>query len=119
MSYTDTIICIEPDQLLETWPPIYRGQERPAGDKLRLSEVRHHVYSRYMPRLTDLYLRVHLTPYSPDPKSFILDICQVNPCHLGSLKLGCPIVLVDGGDDGVDFPLSAVTKQHDLPSREE
>jgi hypothetical protein len=35
-----------------------------------------------MPYLTDLYLRVHLTPYSPDPKSFILDICQVNPRQL-------------------------------------
>jgi hypothetical protein len=35
-----------------------------------------------MPCLTNLYLRVHLTPYSPDPKSFILDICRVNPHQL-------------------------------------
>jgi hypothetical protein len=34
--------------------------------------------------LTDLYLRVHPTPYSPDPKSFILDICRVNPRQLPS-----------------------------------
>jgi hypothetical protein len=56
MSYTDTVICIEPDRFLETLPPIYRGQERPARDRLRLSQVHHHVYSRYMPHLTDLYL---------------------------------------------------------------
>jgi hypothetical protein len=32
------------------------------------------------------YLRVHPTPYSPDPRSFILDICRVNPRHLPSPK---------------------------------
>jgi hypothetical protein len=58
---------------------IYRGQERPARDRLRLSQVHHHVYSQYTPCLTDLYLWVHPTPYSPDPRSFILDICRVNP----------------------------------------
>jgi hypothetical protein len=46
---------------------------------LRVSQVYNYVYSRYTPCLTDLYLRVHPTPYSPDPKSFILDICRVNP----------------------------------------
>jgi hypothetical protein len=35
-----------------------------------------------MPCLTDLYLRVHPTPSSPDPKSFILDIFRVNPHQL-------------------------------------
>jgi hypothetical protein len=35
-----------------------------------------------MPCLTNLYLRVYLAPSSPDPKSFILDICRVNPRHL-------------------------------------
>jgi hypothetical protein len=69
-------------QFLETWPPIYRGQERPARDRLRLSQVHHHVYSQYMPCFTNLYLRVHPTPYSPDPKSFILDICRVNSRHI-------------------------------------
>jgi hypothetical protein len=34
--------------------------------------------------LTDLYLRVHPTPYSPNPKSFIKDICRVNPHQLAS-----------------------------------
>jgi hypothetical protein len=28
------------------------------------------------------YLRVHPTHYLPDPKSFIQDICQINPCHV-------------------------------------
>jgi hypothetical protein len=45
-----------------------------------------------MPCLPDLYLRVHLTPYSPDPKSFILDIYRVNPHQLaptvGTLGVG-------------------------------
>jgi hypothetical protein len=35
-----------------------------------------------MPRLTDLYLQIHPMPYSPDPKSFILEIGQVNPRQL-------------------------------------
>jgi hypothetical protein len=43
-------------RFLETWPPIYRGQGRPVRDRLRVSQVDHHVYSRYMPCLTDLYL---------------------------------------------------------------
>jgi hypothetical protein len=92
MSYTDIVICTRPDRFLETWPPIYRGQERPVRDRLRVSQVDHHVYSRYTPCLTDLYLRVHPTPYFPDPKSFILDICRVNPRQLaltvGTLDVG-------------------------------
>jgi hypothetical protein len=27
------VICIEPDWILETWPPIYRGHERSSRDK--------------------------------------------------------------------------------------
>jgi hypothetical protein len=88
----DTIICIEPDRILETWPPIYRGQERPARDWLRLSQVQYHAYSWYTPYLSDLYLRIHLMPSSPYPKSFILDICRVNPRQLaptvGTLGVG-------------------------------
>jgi hypothetical protein len=82
MSYIDIVICIGPDRILETWSPIYRGQERPVRERLRVSQVDHHVYSRYTPCLTDLYLRVHLIPYSPDPKSFIQDICRINPRQL-------------------------------------
>jgi hypothetical protein len=92
MSCIDIVICIGPDRFLETWPPINRGQERPVRDRLRVSQVDHHVYSQYTPCLTDLYLRVHPMPYSPDPKSFILDICQVNPRQLaptvGTLGVG-------------------------------
>jgi hypothetical protein len=81
MSYANIVICIGPDRFLETWPPIYRGQERPARDRLRVSQVHRYVYSWYTPCLTDLYLRVHPMPYSPNPKSFILDICRINPCQ--------------------------------------
>jgi hypothetical protein len=45
MSYIDIVICIGPDRFLETWSPIYRGQERPVRDRLRISQVDHHVYS--------------------------------------------------------------------------
>jgi hypothetical protein len=83
MLYTDTIICIESDRFLKTRPPIYRGQERPARDRLRLSQVHRHVYFQYMSCLTDFYVRVYPTPYSPYPKSFILDIYRVNPHHNG------------------------------------
>jgi hypothetical protein len=82
MSYTDTVICIKPNRFLETWPRIYRGQERPVRDRLRVSQVDHHICSQYTPCLTDPYLRVHPMPYSLDPKSFILDICRVNPHQL-------------------------------------
>jgi hypothetical protein len=82
MSYTNIVICIGPNRFLETWPPIYRGQERPVRNRLSVSQVDHHVYSRYTPYLTDLYLRVHPMSYSSDPKSFILDICRVNPHHI-------------------------------------
>jgi hypothetical protein len=90
MSYIDIVICIGPDRILETWPPIYRGQERMVRDRLRVSQVHHRIYSRCTPCLTDLYLRVHPTPYSPDPKSFILDIYRVNPRHRGSLVNHAP-----------------------------
>jgi hypothetical protein len=50
------VICIEPDWFLETWPPIYRGPERMVRDKLKVSQIDHHVYSQYTPRLTDPYL---------------------------------------------------------------
>jgi hypothetical protein len=66
MSYTDVVICIGPDRFLETWPPIYRGQERPVRDRLKESQVDHHVYSRYVPCLTD----------------FTFEFIQVNPRQL-------------------------------------
>jgi hypothetical protein len=44
MSYTDVVIYIGPLRFLETWPPIYRGQERPVRDRLKVSKVDHHIY---------------------------------------------------------------------------
>jgi hypothetical protein len=44
MSYTDVVIRVEPLPLLETWPPIYRGQERMVKARLKASQVHHHVY---------------------------------------------------------------------------
>jgi hypothetical protein len=73
-SYTDIVICIELDQFLGTWPPIQRGQERPARDRLRLSQLSTTlILDTKKPHLvlSDLYLRVHPTPSFLDPKSFI------------------------------------------------
>jgi hypothetical protein len=53
MSYVDIVICVGSLPILETWPPIYRGQERTVRDRLRVSQSLPHVYSRYAPCLTD------------------------------------------------------------------
>jgi hypothetical protein len=75
MSYTDIVICIELDQIFETWPPIYRGQERTVRDRLRGSQVDHHVYSRYMPCLTNFtfeFIRRPIPPIlSPSSRTFV------------------------------------------------
>jgi hypothetical protein len=39
MSYIDIVICIGSLPILETWPPIYRGQERMVRDRLKASQV--------------------------------------------------------------------------------
>jgi hypothetical protein len=44
MSYTDIVIRIGPLPILETWPPIYRGQERTERDRLKASQVDTYVY---------------------------------------------------------------------------
>jgi hypothetical protein len=75
ISYMDIVFCIEPDKgILETWPPIYRGQERLARGILRLSQLSTTLIldtHQTSPCLTDPYIHVHLTPSSLDPKSFI------------------------------------------------
>jgi hypothetical protein len=35
------VICIEPYPILETWPPIYRGQEGTVEGRLKASQVEH------------------------------------------------------------------------------
>jgi hypothetical protein len=65
------VICIEPDPILETWPPIYRGQEGMVEGRLKASQVEHPSLLSIYTYFDLLYLRVHPTPYLPDPKSFI------------------------------------------------
>jgi hypothetical protein len=65
MSYTDVVICIGPFPFLETWPPIYRGQERTARDRLKASQVHHHVYFWYTPCLTDFTFEFIRRPTPP------------------------------------------------------
>jgi hypothetical protein len=74
MSYTDVLICIGPLPFLETWPPIYRGQERTMRDRLK-SQVNHHVYFQYTPCLTDFtfeFIRCPIPPIlSPSSRTFV------------------------------------------------
>jgi hypothetical protein len=39
--YVDIVICIVPYPILETWPPIYRGQEGTVEARLKASQVEH------------------------------------------------------------------------------
>jgi hypothetical protein len=41
LPYVDIVICIIPYPILETWPPIYRGQEGTVEDRLKASQVKH------------------------------------------------------------------------------
>jgi hypothetical protein len=75
MSYVDTVIYIGPLPIPETWPPIYRGQERTVRGRLKASQVYSYVYFRYAPCLTDLtfeFIR-HPTPLilSPSSRTFV------------------------------------------------
>jgi hypothetical protein len=65
MSYVDIVICIGSLQILETWPPIYRGQERTVRDRLKASLVYRHVYFRYTPCLTDFTFEFIRRPTPP------------------------------------------------------
>jgi hypothetical protein len=41
LPYVDIVICIIPYSILETWPPIYRGQEGTVEGRLKASQVEH------------------------------------------------------------------------------
>jgi hypothetical protein len=53
MSYIDIVICVGLLPILETWPPIYRGQERMVRGRLKASQIDTYIYFRYTPYLTD------------------------------------------------------------------
>jgi hypothetical protein len=65
MSYIDIVIYIRPLPILETWPPIYRGQERTVRDRLKASQVNTFVYFRYAPCLTDFTFKFIRRPIPP------------------------------------------------------
>jgi hypothetical protein len=84
MLYVDTVICIGPLPILETWPPIYRGQERTVRDRLRASQVYSYVYFRHTPCLTDLTFEFIQRPtppiLSPSSRTFVeLTLVIVTP----------------------------------------
>jgi hypothetical protein len=70
MSYINIVICIG---------HLYIGARRGrwGTDKKQAKFTTTFTFDTHLVWL--IYLRVHPTPYSPDPKSFILDICRVNP----------------------------------------
>jgi hypothetical protein len=65
MSYVNVVICVGSFPILETWPPIYRGQERTVRDRLRVSQSSPYVYFRYTPCLTDFTFEFVRRPTSP------------------------------------------------------
>jgi hypothetical protein len=65
MSYIDIVICVGPLPYLETWPPIYRGQERTVRDRLRISQSSPYVYFRYTLCLTDFTFDFIRRPIPP------------------------------------------------------
>jgi hypothetical protein len=65
MSYVDIAICIGSLLILETWPPIYRGQERTVRDRLRVSQSSPYVYFQYTPCLTDFTFEFIRRPTPP------------------------------------------------------
>jgi hypothetical protein len=75
MSYVDIVICIGSLPILETWPPIYRGQERTVRDRLKAIQVYTDVYFRHTPCLTDFtfeFIRRPISPIlSPSSKTFV------------------------------------------------
>jgi hypothetical protein len=65
MSYADIVICVEPLPILETWPPIYRGQEKTVRDRLRVSQSSPYVYFWYTSCLTDFIFEFIRRPTFP------------------------------------------------------
>jgi hypothetical protein len=75
MLYVDIVICIGSLPIFETWPPIYRGQERTVRDRLKASQVYTQVYFWYTPFLTDFtfeFIRRPISPIlSPSSRTFV------------------------------------------------
>jgi hypothetical protein len=50
-SYFDIVICIEPDRILETWPPIYRGAGEAGQGQIEIEPIEYHAYSQHTSNL--------------------------------------------------------------------
>jgi hypothetical protein len=50
--YTNIVICIEPDRILETWPPIYRGPGEADQGQIEIEPIEYHAYSQHIPNLS-------------------------------------------------------------------
>jgi hypothetical protein len=92
MLYVDIVICIGSHPILETWPPIYRGQEGTVWDRLKASQVHTHIYFRQPPCLTDFtfeFIRRPISPIlSPSSRTFVeLTPRQLTPT-VGTLGVG-------------------------------
>jgi hypothetical protein len=65
MSYVDIVICIGSLPFLETWPPIYWGQEGTVRDRLKASQVLHPRLLSITPCLTSFTFEFIRRPISP------------------------------------------------------
>jgi hypothetical protein len=104
MLYADIVICVGPLTILETWPPIYRGQERTERGRLRVSQSSPHVYFQYTPCLTDFtfeFIRRPTSPIlSPSSRTFV-------ELTLVTFPLFSPLYI---GENGSRLPRANVSK---------
>jgi hypothetical protein len=120
MSYIDIVICVGRLPYLETWPPIYRGQERMVRDRLRVSQSSPYVYFRYTPCLTDFtfeFIRRPIPPIlSPSYWTFV-ELTLVNAVDLALPGSKIRIIVLDSicNPPGAPSPLTEVwTRVHGL-----
>jgi hypothetical protein len=75
MLHIDIVICIGSLPILETWPPIYRGQERMVGIDWKQAKFIFTYYFWYTPCLTDLTFEFIQRPtppiLSPSSRTFV------------------------------------------------
>jgi hypothetical protein len=84
------VICVGPYPILETWPPIYRGQEGTVKGRLKASQVEHPSYFRYTLISTNFtfeFMRCPISPIlSPSSRTFVELTLVTYPSSLHSVS---------------------------------
>jgi hypothetical protein len=85
LSYVDIVICIGPYPILETWPPIYRGQGDGVGQiESKPSWTPKFTFDIHLFRLTITFefIRRPIPPIlSPSSRTFV-ELTLVKWCHV-------------------------------------